>query len=141
MRVAAAALFIAPIVLFAGLLAHPFVHSYLDASLVAGAVNRTPGRWAWSHLFIAIGLGLLLVAVTVIRHRFRDAGEQRWSVVAMRLLLMGGTLLGALVGSEITLAAVVTSGQDVLAVLEAGETSVAPLYFGGALMFAAGWLC
>lgn len=140
MRAGATALFIAPVVLLAGILAHPFVRSYLDTSVVAEAVRGAPGRWALSHLLIAVGLGLLLVAVTVIRREFRDAGEQRWSVVAMPLLFVGATLLGALVGSEVTLAAVATSGQDVLAVLEASETSITPLYLGGALLFAAGWV-
>jgi hypothetical protein len=139
-RTSAAVLFAAPVVLLAGLAAHPFVHSYLDGGVIAGAVAGAPRRWAWSHLLIPLGLGLLLVAVTIIRHRLRDAGEQRWSVVALPLLLVGGTLLGALAGSEITLAAVARSGQDVLAVLEAGENAVA-LYLGGALMFATGWLC
>lgn len=120
-----AALFIAPVVLLAGLAAHPFVHSYLNKSVIAGAVAGAPGRWAWSHLIIVFGPGLLLVAITVIRRRLGDAGEQRWSVVGLPLLLVGGTLLGAATGSEITLAAVVVSGQDVLAVLETGDSAVA----------------
>ena len=141
-RTGAAVLFIAPVVLLAGLAAHPFVHNYLDGGVsLAAAVAAAPSRWAWSHLLIALGLGLLLVAVTIIRRRLRDAGEQRWSVVALGLLLAGGTLLAASVGSEITLAAVATSGQDVLATLQAGEHTTAPLHFGGALAFAAGWVC
>lgn len=142
MRAGPAVLFIAPVILLAGLAAHPFVHSYLDGGASrAAAVAGAPSRWAWSHLLIALGLGLLLVAVTITRHRLRDAGEQRWSVVALPLLLAGGALLGASVGSEITLAAVATSGQDVLATLVAGEHTTTPLHFGGALMFAAGWVC
>lgn len=134
------ALFLAPVVFLAGILAHPFVTTYRDTSVVAGAVTSAPARWALSHLFIAVGLGLLLVAVAVMRREFRDAGEQRWSVVAMPLLFVGATLLSALVGSEVTLAAVATTGQDVLAVLQASQTLTAPLYLGGALLFAAGWL-
>jgi hypothetical protein len=136
----AAALFIAPVVLLAGLAAHPFVRSYGHKGVIAGAVAGAPSRWAWSHVIIVLGLGLLLVAITVIRRQLRDAGEQRWSVVALPLLLVGGMLLGAAAGSEITLAAVVTSGQDVLAVLQTGESAVA-LYLGGAVTFATGWLC
>jgi hypothetical protein len=96
----AAALFIAPVVLLAGLAAHPFVHSYLDSSVIAGAVAGAPGRWASSHQIIVFGLGLLLVAVMVIRRELRAAGEQRWSVVALPLLLAGGTLPAAATGSE-----------------------------------------
>jgi catechol 2,3-dioxygenase-like lactoylglutathione lyase family enzyme len=137
-----AVLFATPVILLAGLAAHPFVHNYFDGGVsLAAAVAAAPSRWASSRLLIALGLGLVLVAATIIRHRLRDAGEQRWSVAALGLLLVGGTLLGAVVGSEVTLAAVATSGQDVLATLEAGEHTAAPLYLGGALPFATGWLC
>lgn len=139
-RAGAAVLFVAPVVLLAGLVAHPFVSSYLDPGTIARAVTGAPDRWAWSHLLITVGLALILVGVIVIRHRCREKGEQRWSLAATPLLLAGGTLLSAVAGSDITLAAVATSGQDVLAVLAAGETAVAPLYLGGAVMFATGWL-
>ena len=139
-RAGAAVLFVAPVVLFAGLLAHPYVSSYLDTATIAGAVIGAPMRWAWSHLVITLGLGLLLVAVMVIRRRLRDAGEQRWSAAATPLLLIGGALLAAGVGAEITLASVAVSGQDVLAVLEAGETFMGPLYLAGATLFATGWI-
>jgi hypothetical protein len=134
-------LFIAPAVFFAGVLGHPFVGDYADTSVVADAVKAAPGQWAVSHLLLAIGLGLVLLAVLVIRHEFRSAGEQRWSAGGLPLVIVGATLLGAIVGSEITLAAVVDSGGDVLAVREAGETLMLPLFLGAVLSFDLGWLC
>jgi hypothetical protein len=53
---------------------------------------------------------------------------------------VGATLLGAIVGSEITLAAVVDSGGDVLAVQEAGATLTLPLALVGFVSFDLGWL-
>jgi hypothetical protein len=136
----AAVLFIGPAVFLAGSLAHPFVRDYMDTSVVADAVRAAPGQWAVSHVILAIGLGLVLLAVLVIREQFRSAGERRWSAVGVPLLIVGATLLGAIVGSEITLAAVVVSGGDALAVLEASATSMWPLVVGGFLFFELGWL-
>lgn len=137
---AAAVLFIGPAVFFAGSLGHPFVRDYMDPSVIADAVKAAPGQWAVSHVILAIGLGLVLLAVLVIREQFRGAGEQRWSAVGVPLLIVGATLLGAIAGSEITLAAVVDSGGDVLAVLEGSATSTLPLVLGGFLLFGLGWL-
>jgi len=137
---AAAVLFLAPAVFLAGVLAHPFVSDYTHTSVVADAISAAPGRWAVSHLILAIGLGLVPMAVLVIRHEFRSAGEQRWSAAGVPLLIVGGTLLGAYVGTEITLAAVVNSGGNVLAVRVADATLTAPLFLGGVLLFELGWL-
>ena len=136
----AAVLFIAPAVLLAGILAHPFVRDYTDTSVVAEAVSVAPGQWAVSHLTLAIGLGLVSLAVLAIRHEFRSAGEQRWSAIGVPLLIVGATLLGAIVGTEITLSAVIDTGGDVLAVREATETSTLPLFLAGVLLFGLGWL-
>ena len=133
----AAVLFIGPAVFVAGSLGHPFVRDYMDPSLIADAISAAPGQWAVSHVNLAIGLGLVLLAVLVIREQFRRAGEQRWSAVGVPLLIVSATLLGAIVGSEITLAAVVDSGGDVLAVLEASATSTWLLVL---LLFGLGWL-
>ena len=136
----AAVLFIAPAVLLAGILAHPFVRDYTDTSVVAEAVSVAPGQWAVSHLTLAIGLGLVSLAVLAIRHEFRSAGEQRWSAIGVPLLIVGATLLGAIVGTEITLSAVIDTGGDVLAVREATEMLTLPLFLAGVLLFGLGWL-
>jgi hypothetical protein len=59
----AAVLFIAPVVFLAGALAHPFVADYTRTSVVADAVRAAPGQWAVAHLLLAIGLGLMPLAV------------------------------------------------------------------------------
>lgn len=133
-------LFVAPVVFLAGLVAHPFVRSYLDTGVVATAISGAPDRWAIAHLVIAVGVGLVLLAVLAIRRRFRIAGEQRWSSVAVTLLIVGGPLLGAVVGAEITLSAVVMSGSDVSVVLTEGETWTRPLFIGAIALFILGWL-
>lgn len=139
-RAGAVLLFVAPAVFLAGSLAHPFVRDYMDPRVIADAIRAAPGQWAASHVLLAIGLGLVLLAVFVIREQFRSVGEQRWSAVGVPPLTLGATLLGAIAGTEITLAAVVDSGGDVLAVLEAGATLTLPLVLGGFLLFELGWL-
>lgn len=133
-------LLIAPVVFFAGALAHPFVRTYLDPSVVAQAVSSAPDRWIVAHLLLALGIGPILLAAMIIRQRLREAGEERWSERGTALVVLGGVLFAAVVGSEVTLAAVRTSGGDVLAVLEQVEPLTFPLLGVGALLFAAGWL-
>lgn len=134
----AAVLFIAPVVFGAGIAAHPFVRSYVESDVVADAVAGAPERWHVAHLTLSIGIGLLLVAILVIRSHLRGVGEQRWSVIGTPLLIVGGTLLAGLVGAEVTLAAVVESGGDVHAVLATGVTWA---FVAGMPLFAIGWVC
>ena len=135
-----AVLFLAPVVFLAGALAHPFVRTYLDTAVVADAVVSAPRRWAGAHLTLAVGIGLVLMAALVIRRRLREAGEERWSERGTTLVVLGSVLLAAVVGSEMTLTAVVTSGGDVRLVLEEAEALSFPLFGVGALVFASGWL-
>lgn len=135
-----AVLFVAPVVFLAGLVAHPFVRNYMDTEVIATAIIGAPGRWGMAHLIIAVGVGLVLLAALAIRRQFQIAGEHRWSGIGLALLIVGGVLLGAVVGAEITLSAVVNSGSDVLAVLTEAETWTRPLFIGGIALFALGWL-
>lgn len=133
-------LFIAPAVFLAGLVAHPFVHNYMDSEVIAAAINEAPSRWAIAHLIIATGVGLVLLAALAIRRQFRIAGEDRWSGVGIAFLIVSGVLLGAVVGAEITLSAVVNSGAGLLAVLAEAETWSRPLVLGAFVLFVIGWL-
>lgn len=133
-------LFVAPVVFLSGLVAHPIVRTYLDTEVVAEAVSEAPGRWALAHMVIAVGIGLVLLAALAIRRQFRIAGEERWSVIGIASLAVSGALLGAVVGSEITLSAVVNSGFDVVAVLIEGEKWTRPLFLGAIVLFMLGWL-
>lgn len=110
------------------------------SSVVANAVPSAPNRWALAHLLLALGIGPVLLAAMSIRQRLREAGEERWSERGTALVVLGGVLFAAVVGSEVTLASVRTSGGDVLAVLEELESLSFPLVGAGALLFASGWL-
>lgn len=133
-------LFIGPAVFLTGLVAHPFVRNYTDTEVISGAISGAPDRWAIAHLIIALGVGLVLLAALAIRRQFRIAGEHRWSGIGVALLVVSGVLLGAVVGAEITLSAVVASGSDVLAVLTAAQTWTRPLFLGAMVLFILGWL-
>jgi hypothetical protein len=139
-RARAGVLFVAPAILLAGILLHPFVSTYLDVGVVAAAVMAAPERWAASHVIIPVGMGLLLLAVVVIRGEFRRAGEQRWSVIALPPLFVGGAILGAVAAAEITLTAVVSTGSDLHAVMESNAAWTMPYILIGGLAFAIGWL-
>jgi hypothetical protein len=139
-RAGVAVLFLAPVVFLAGAVAHPFVRSYLEIGTVAEAAMGAPFRWAAAHLTYVIGIALILLASVVISDRLQDAGEERWSRRARTFLIAGGVLLAALVGSEITLSAVVTNGGGVLRVLERAEATSLPLISIGSLFFVLGWL-
>lgn len=139
-RMDASILFVAPVVFLAGLVAHPFVRTYLDTEVVAEAISGAPSRWAIAHTVIAVGAGLILLAALAIRRRFRIAGEQGWSAIGFALLAVSGVLQGAVVGSEITLSAVVDTGSDLLAVLTEVELWTRPLFIGAIVLFMLGWL-
>lgn len=108
--------------------------------MIAGAISGAPDRWAIVHLTIALGVGLVLLAAVAIRRQFRIAGEHRWSGIGIPLLIVGGVLQGAVVGAEITLAAVVNSRLDVVAGLIEAETWTRPLFMGAMALFVMGWL-
>jgi hypothetical protein len=116
-RLRVAILFVAPIVLLAGILVHPYVGTYLEMHVVADAVTRAPEMWVASHLIIPVGMSLVLLGVVVIRGEFHRSGEDRWSLFAVPLLYVGGAVWAAIAALEITYGAVAHSGGDVLTVM------------------------
>ena len=89
----AAVLFLAPVAFLAGIIAHPSVRTYMETHVVADAVSGAPTQWLAAHLTMAVGIGLVLVAVLVIGGQLREAGERRWSAIGTPLLLADGPSL------------------------------------------------
>lgn len=129
---------IAPAVMMAGFLYHPFIANLPDAHAVAAAAGHDTSRWAVSHLMIGIGSGLIALAFLSVRAWLRDAGEERWSPVAVPFVVMGATLYAILPGMEFTIIAAVHTGADAAAAQAAIDPWFLPLLLSAAALFALG---
>jgi hypothetical protein len=114
-RFRAAALAIAPAVMFAGFLYHPHLGNPTDADFLARlaeAVVADPLRWAVAHLLVAVGSGLLALAFLAVRGQLREAGEERWSGPALPFIIMGSAFYALLPAMELAPLAAATAGAD-----------------------------
>lgn len=100
MRLRAVVVAVAPLVLLAGALVHPFVGNLPGAADLAAAVTNTPGRWAAGHLLLGVGVAVVLLLFFVIRTYLRGLGEERWSFWAVGLATIGLGLFAFMVGAE-----------------------------------------
>ncbi len=92
-RSRAAIVAIAPGVLLAGFASHPYIGvGPPDEAAIAAAVASEATRWGLSHLMVAVGSGLAVLAFLAIRSYLRQAGEERWSSLALPFIVMGSTL-------------------------------------------------
>jgi hypothetical protein len=139
-RFRAAIVAIAPAVLLAGLVYHPYLSPPTDPEVIAAAATSDTTRWGLAHLAIGVGYGLAVLAFLAIRSYLREAGEERWSIPALPFIVIGSTLFVVLTGMEIGLLAVAETGADVPAVQSALFPWFIPILLTGALSFARGVL-
>jgi hypothetical protein len=139
-RFRAAIVVVAPAVLLGGFAYHPYVAKGTDEAALATAAASDTTRWGLSHLAIGIGYALTALAFIAIRSYLRDAGEERWSVVGLPLVVAGSALFPILTGMEFALLAAAETGGDV----EATQTELMPWFLPilvtGAVSFALGAL-
>lgn len=112
-------LIIAPAVMLAAFLYHPHIGNPTDADFLArlaGAVVADPLRWAVSHLMVAVGCGLIVLAFLALRGRLREEGEDRWSGPALPFIVMGSVLYALLPAMELGPLAVARTGADTEAI-------------------------
>lgn len=147
-----AILMVAPVAFLAAILYHPPLGRLSDASGVAGALLENTTRWGLSHLAVAVGSGLVLVAFLEVRRLLASAGENRWSAIGLPFVALGSTLFALLPGFEVgVMAAVEGMGaglEGAQAAQAALETWVLPillsssvLFLIGAVGFAVGIVC
>jgi len=129
---------VAPAVLFAGFIYHPYISPPTDEAAIAAAAASDTMRWQLAHLTIAVGYGLVVLAFLASRSYLREVGEERWSVMALPPIVLGSTLFVILTGMEIGLAAVAETGGDVQAVQAALFPWFVPILLTGAVSFALG---
>lgn len=136
----AAIVAIAPVVMLAGFLYHPFIAVLPDSAAVAAAVTADESRWALSHLLVGVGSGILLLAFLAIRGYLREAGEERWSSIAVPFVVLGSTLFTLLPAMEIGLLGGAQAGANVEAAQDALQPWFLPILLSGSLLFALGML-
>jgi len=139
-RFRAAIVAIAPAVLLVGFFYHPYISPPTDPVAIAAAASSDTMRWGLAHLAISVGYGLVVVAFLAIGSYLSEAGEERWSILALPFIVMGSTLFVVLTGMEIGQMAAAETGADVQAVQSALLPWFIPILLTGALSFALGVL-
>jgi hypothetical protein len=138
-RSRAAMLFAAPAVLLVGLLLHPYI-AVPRAEDVAEAAASDPTRWGLAHLAVGVGSGLLALAFVALRSHLREAGEDRWSGLALPLAVLGCALTAILTGMEFAPLTAAETGGDVAGAQEELAVWFVPVVAASGLAFALGAL-
>ena len=138
-RLRALALFAAPLLMLASMIYHPYLTDEFDISAVAEEVLADPDRWVAVHIMLMVTFALIMIAAVVIRGMLRTAGEERWSFIAVPLLIGGSTVFAGVWGFEITVAGVANVGGDVEAVFDETDRWLGPVGIAGYVMFILGW--
>jgi hypothetical protein len=136
----AAIVAIAPAVLLAALVYHPHIPDLTDKAAVAAALASDTTRWGLSHLAVGMASGLVVLAFLAIRSYLREAGEERWSILSLPLVVMGSTLFAFLPAMEIATLAAAEAGADAEAVQTALDRWFFPTLVTSAIIFAFGVL-
>ena len=139
-RFRAAIVAIAPAVLLSALVYHPYIANLTDKAAVAAALASDTTRWGLSHLAVGVGSGLAVLAFLAVRSYLREAGEERWSVLALPFIVMGSTLFAFLPAMEIAMLAAAETGADLQAVQTALDSWFFPILLTAAGIFALGVL-
>lgn len=135
----AAVLVIAPAILLASFVYHPYLPGVLpNPTAVAEAVLADPTRWAVAHLLTGVGCGFLILAFLALRWDLRRRGEDRWSVLGLPFVVMGYALYALLPAMEFVPLVAAEIGADVEAAQGALGTWFAPLLFTSASVSAIG---
>jgi len=115
---------IAPALLLAGFVYHPYVAKPTDEAALAAAIASDTTRWGLSHLAIGVGYGLVVLAFIAIRSYLREAGEERWSALALPFSVMGCSLFVILTGMEFAPMTAAETGDNV----EAAQSELTPWF-------------
>ena len=129
---------VAPAVLVIGFASHPYVLRPTDEAALAAAAASDTTRWGLSHLAIGVGYGLAVLAFIAVRSYLREAGEERWSVVALPFIALGCAMFPILTGMEFALLAAAETGGDGAEAQAALTPWFVPVLLTGGISFALG---
>lgn len=137
-----AALVVAPAVLLAALVAHPYIAGRLpNDDAVAEAVAAGTTRWGVVHLATSVASALIILAFLAVRSYLHEVGEDRFSAGGLPFVILGSTLFAVLPGMEfVPLAAAETGATtaEIAAAQDAIAGWFAPVLLAGAFTFAIG---
>lgn len=139
----ATSLVVAPAVLLAGGIYHPWIGSPGDTGFLArlaSAVAADSVGWAVAHLMVAVGSGLMVLAFLAVRSYLREAGEEFWSLLALPFIVIGSVLYALLPAMEFAPLAATEAGADAAAAQAALLPWFRPILLAGAATFAVGVL-
>ena len=143
-RPSPAVIALAPVVLAAALVAHPYLAGRLpNGSGVADAVVAGTTRWGWVHLATVVASALVILAFVALRDHLENATGKRLAALAVPCVVIGSTLYALLPGMEFTvLAAAETGGSvnDIAAAQAALRDWFVPVLVTSGLIFAIGVL-
>jgi hypothetical protein len=140
-RVRAATVAVAPVVLLAAFVWHPYLPGRLpNDAAVAAAVAADTTRWGLAHLAAGVGSGVVVLAFLAIRSYLREAGEDRWSLIGLPCIVMGSTLYTLLPGMEFAPLAAAEVGGDVQATQAALTPWFVSILVAGAVAYGVGIL-
>lgn len=137
-----AALAVAPAVLLAALVAHPYIGGRLpDDDAVAAAVAAGTTRWAVVHLATSVASALVILAFLAVRSYLHEAGEDRFSARGLPFVILGSALFAVLPGMEFAPLAAAETGATTAGIAAAQDAVTrwfVPVLLVGALSFAIG---
>jgi hypothetical protein len=137
-------LVVAPAVLLAALVTHPYLSGRLpNDAAVAAAVAEGTALWGVVHLATSVASGLIMLAFLAVRSYLREAGEDRFSALGVPFVVIGSTLFAVLPGMEFAPLAAAETGattSEMEAVQAALASWFVPVLMSGAFAFAIGVL-
>ena len=137
-------LVVAPAVLLAALVTHPYLSGRLpNDAAVAAAVADGTALWGVVHLATSVASGLIMLAFLAVRSYLREAGEDRLSALGVPFVVIGSTLFAVLPGMEFAPLAAAETGattSEMEAVQAALASWFVPVLMSGAFAFAIGVL-
>src|ERR687898_3530779 len=137
-RLRAVIVAIAPAVLLAAFVSHPYIANPTDKAAVAAELASDTTRWGLSHLAVGVGSGLVVLAFLAIRSYLRETGKERWSILALPFIVIGSTLFAFLPAMEIAMLGAAEAGGDVNGGPVAVDQWFFPTFLAAALIFALG---
>lgn len=123
-----AVLVVAPAVLLAAFLAHPYLAGRLpNDAAVATAVAAGTTIWGLVHLATNVASGLVVLAFLAVRGYLREAGEERFSAFGVPFVVLGSVLFAVLPGMEFAPLAAARTGATTAAIA-AAQAALAPWF-------------
>ncbi len=138
---AAATVAVAPVLLLAAIVYHPFIGDLRHKHDVAAALTAGATRWSVAHVAAAVASALIALAFLALAAALRQRGEWRWSARSVPFVVVGSSLFAMLPAMEIAVLAASRAGADAETVLLEMDAWFRPLLVAGAAVFAVGMAC